>query len=70
MLLREMEDKHWRRHSILSVSTLGFDGYIKPLKLYLQKFREAIKGEKGISGTVIATDGLSEEPTEEEAFTN
>uniref|UniRef100_A0A2K5ZVP8 Transcription factor CBF/NF-Y/archaeal histone domain-containing protein n=1 Tax=Mandrillus leucophaeus TaxID=9568 RepID=A0A2K5ZVP8_MANLE len=42
---------------------------VKPLKLYLQKFRKAMKGEKGIGGAVTATDGLSEELTEE-AFTN
>uniref|UniRef100_A0A2K5N255 Transcription factor CBF/NF-Y/archaeal histone domain-containing protein n=1 Tax=Cercocebus atys TaxID=9531 RepID=A0A2K5N255_CERAT len=43
--------------------------FVKPLKLYLQKFRKAMKGEKGIGGAVTATDGLSEELTEE-AFTN
>lgn len=51
------------------MSTLGFDSYVEPLKLYLQKFREAMKGEKGIGGTVTTADGLSEELTEE-AFTN
>uniref|UniRef100_A0A2I3GHL8 Nuclear transcription factor Y subunit beta n=1 Tax=Nomascus leucogenys TaxID=61853 RepID=A0A2I3GHL8_NOMLE len=45
------------------------DSYVKPLKLYLQNFREAMKGEKGVSGAVTATGGLSEELTEE-AFTN
>uniref|UniRef100_A0A452SPC9 Nuclear transcription factor Y subunit beta n=1 Tax=Ursus americanus TaxID=9643 RepID=A0A452SPC9_URSAM len=54
---------------LFAMSTLGFDSYVEPLKLYLQKFREAMKGEKGIGGTVTATDGLSEELTEE-AFTN
>nr|XP_036862064.1 nuclear transcription factor Y subunit beta [Manis javanica] len=54
---------------LFAMSTLGFDSYVEPLKLYLQKFREAMKGEKGIGGTVAATDGLSEELTEE-AFTN
>lgn len=44
----------WRSHSC-----------VEPLKLYLQKFREAMKGEKGIGGAVSATDGLSEELTEE-----
>ena len=28
------------------MSTLGFDNYVEPLKLYLQKYREAMKGEK------------------------
>ncbi|MBW01569.1 Nuclear transcription factor Y subunit beta, partial [Eschrichtius robustus] len=50
---------------LFAMSTLGFDSYVEPLKLYLQKFREAMKGEKGIGGAVTATDGLSEELTEE-----
>ncbi|RMC03035.1 hypothetical protein DUI87_20228 [Hirundo rustica rustica] len=54
---------------LFAMSTLGFDSYVEPLKLYLQKFREAMKGEKGIGGTVTPGDGLSEELTEE-AFTN
>ncbi|XP_015719879.1 nuclear transcription factor Y subunit beta isoform X1 [Coturnix japonica] len=54
---------------LFAMSTLGFDSYVEPLKLYLQKFREAMKGEKGIGGTVTTGDGLSEELTEE-AFTN
>ncbi|XP_030920371.1 nuclear transcription factor Y subunit beta isoform X1 [Geospiza fortis] len=54
---------------LFAMSTLGFDSYVEPLKLYLQKFREAMKGEKGIGGTVTTADGLSEELTEE-AFTN
>lgn len=54
---------------LFAMSTLGFDSYVEPLKLYLQKFREAMKGEKGIGGAVTATDGLSEELTDE-AFTN
>uniref|UniRef100_A0A4X2KCS9 Nuclear transcription factor Y subunit beta n=1 Tax=Vombatus ursinus TaxID=29139 RepID=A0A4X2KCS9_VOMUR len=50
---------------LFAMSTLGFDSYVEPLKLYLQKFREAMKGEKGIGGAVTTTDGLSEELTEE-----
>ncbi|KAH1186299.1 hypothetical protein KIL84_019048 [Mauremys mutica] len=50
---------------LFAMSTLGFDSYVEPLKLYLQKFREAMKGEKGIGGTVTTADGLSEELTEE-----
>nr|AAR12909.1 nuclear transcription factor-Y B subunit 2 [Bufo gargarizans] len=53
---------------LFAMSTLGFDSYVEPLKLYLQKFREAMKGEKGIGGTVTTADGLGEELTEE-AFT-
>ncbi|XP_053572938.1 nuclear transcription factor Y subunit beta isoform X1 [Bombina bombina] len=72
---------------LFAMSTLGFDSYVEPLKLYLQKFREvtgvsdtallcktelgledfvlAMKGEKGIGGTVTGADGLGEELTEE-----
>lgn len=32
---------------LFAMSTLGFDSYVEPLKLYLQKFRESTKGEKG-----------------------
>jgi nuclear transcription Y subunit beta len=28
------------------MSTLGFDKYVEPLKLYLGKYREAVRGEK------------------------
>ncbi|KAJ7998018.1 hypothetical protein DPEC_G00218190 [Dallia pectoralis] len=49
---------------LFAMSTLGFDMYVEPLKLYLQKFREAMKGEKGI-GEVSASEGLGEELTEE-----
>ncbi|CDR08480.1 unnamed protein product [Oncorhynchus mykiss] len=46
------------------MSTLGFDMYVEPLKLYLQKFREAMKGEKGIGG-ISVTEGLGEELTDD-----
>jgi len=29
-----------------AMSTLGFDKYVEPLKLYLVKYREAVKGER------------------------
>merc|ERR1712150_163908 len=32
---------------LFAMSTLGFDNYVEPLKLYLQKYREAMKGDKG-----------------------
>eukprot|EP00794_Sanderia_malayensis_P006069 gene6069-6771_t len=32
---------------LFAMSTLGFDNYVDPLKLYLTKYREAVKGEKG-----------------------
>jgi len=40
---------------LFAMSTLGFDNYVEPLKLYLQKYRESMKGEKTIS-TATATD--------------
>ncbi|CAD7675198.1 unnamed protein product [Nyctereutes procyonoides] len=41
-----------------------FHSLIEPLKLYLQEFREVIKGDKRIGGTIRATDGQSNELTE------
>lgn len=49
---------------LFAMSTLGFDMYVEPLKLYLQKFREAMKGEKGIT-SVTGAEGLGEELTED-----
>lgn len=31
---------------LFAMTTLGFDNYVDPLKLYLQKYREATKGDK------------------------
>ncbi|XP_077450618.1 nuclear transcription factor Y, beta a [Stigmatopora argus] len=49
---------------LFAMSTLGFDMYVEPLKLYLQKFREAMKGEKGIAGVTVG-ESLGEELTDE-----
>ncbi len=35
---------------LFAMSTLGFDNYVEPLKLYLQKYREGMKGDKGAGG--------------------
>ncbi|KAI1286993.1 Nuclear transcription factor Y subunit beta [Halotydeus destructor] len=35
---------------LFAMSTLGFDNYVEPLKLYLQKYREAMKGDKSATG--------------------
>lgn len=53
---------------LFAMSTLGFDMYVDPLKLYLQKFREAMKGEKGIAGVGVG-DNMGEELTDD-SFTN
>ncbi|XP_021174778.1 nuclear transcription factor Y, beta a isoform X1 [Fundulus heteroclitus] len=53
---------------LFAMSTLGFDMYVDPLKLYLQKFREAMKGEKGIAGVAVG-ESLGEDLTED-SFTN
>ncbi|XP_057374332.1 nuclear transcription factor Y subunit beta-like [Daphnia carinata] len=44
---------------LFAMSTLGFDNYVEPLKNYLQKYRESIKGER-----TAGADGF-EEGTEE-----
>jgi nuclear transcription Y subunit beta len=33
-----------------AMSTLGFDKYVEPLKLYLAKYREAVRGDKPEKG--------------------
>ena len=33
---------------LIAMSTLGFDNYDEPLKLYLQKYREGTKGENTV----------------------
>ncbi|XP_071817800.1 uncharacterized protein [Apostichopus japonicus] len=33
---------------LYAMSTLGFDPYVEPLKIYLQKYRECIKGDKNM----------------------
>ncbi|GBG33799.1 Nuclear transcription factor Y subunit B [Hondaea fermentalgiana] len=30
-----------------AMSTLGFDNYVEPLKVYLARYRESVKGDKG-----------------------
>ncbi|XP_043964377.1 nuclear transcription factor Y subunit beta-like [Gambusia affinis] len=49
---------------LFAMSTLGFDMYVDPLKLYLQKFREAMKGEKGIPGVAVG-ESLGEDLTDD-----
>nr|CAG4637361.1 EOG090X0DUU [Ceriodaphnia reticulata] len=40
---------------LFAMSTLGFDNYVEPLKTYLQKYRESIKGER-----TAGADGFEE----------
>lgn len=37
---------------LYAMTSLGFDNYVDPLKIYLQKYREATKGESSSSGMV------------------
>merc|ERR1719183_3439433 len=41
-----------------AMSTLGFDKYVEPLKLYLSKYREGDKPEKRLKGKEM-NDGMS-----------
>ena len=42
-----------------AMSTLGFDKYVEPLKLYLQKYRESVKGDKPAAKAPSKKDGAS-----------
>ncbi|CAI9744260.1 nuclear transcription factor Y subunit beta-like [Octopus vulgaris] len=46
---------------LFAMSTLGFDNYVDPLKLYLQKYRESAKGEKGMNPNAIMGENAVEE---------
>merc|ERR1712154_514775 len=43
---------------LFAMSTLGFDNYVEPLKLYLQKYREAMKGDKGQGAEGTFEEGM------------
>lgn len=47
---------------LFAMTTLGFDNYVEPLKLYLQKYREVTKGDK------ILQQELAYDEIQEEAF--
>ena len=38
---------------LFAMSTLGFDNYVEPLKLYLQKYREGMKGENKVRAALL-----------------
>ncbi|KAL3851910.1 hypothetical protein ACJMK2_015605 [Sinanodonta woodiana] len=46
---------------LFAMSTLGFDSYVEPLKLYLQKYREAMKGDKGATNRHEEMDEMGDE---------
>ena len=45
---------------LFAMTTLGFDNYVEPLKVYLQKYREATKGDNPPNAT--ATGNGKTEP--------
>merc|ERR1712025_1551105 len=53
---------------LFAMSTLGFDNYVEPLKLYLQKYREAMKGDKGQSGEGTFEDGVGHDVSDGSAI--
>ncbi|XP_060535951.1 nuclear transcription factor Y subunit beta [Cylas formicarius] len=46
---------------LFAMSTLGFDNYVEPLKLYLQKYREAVKSDKNLSQGELIYEDIPEE---------
>ncbi|XP_064078120.1 uncharacterized protein LOC135195669 isoform X1 [Macrobrachium nipponense] len=38
-----------------AMNALGFENYVEPLKIYLQKFRESTKGDKPMDGSLDGT---------------
>ena len=42
---------------LFAISTLGLDNYVEPLKLYLQKYREVMKGERQIESELSGMGG-------------
>lgn len=38
-----------------AMNALGFENYVEPLKIYLQKFRESTKGDKPMEGSIEGT---------------
>ena len=41
-----------------AMSTLGFDRYVEPLKVYLNKYREAVRGDKPLKQPVGMGGGI------------
>jgi nuclear transcription Y subunit beta len=53
---------------LYAMSTLGFDSYVEPLKVYLQKYRESTKGEKTGPTPGGGPDAGGEDLNAEETF--
>lgn len=47
---------------LFAMTTLGFDNYVEPLKVYLQKYREATKGDNPPNTTGATTGNGKTEP--------
>ena len=45
---------------LFAMTTLGFDNYVEPLKVYLQKYREATKGDNPPGSGATAGNGKTE----------
>jgi histone H3/H4 len=44
---------------LFAMSTLGFDSYVEPLKIFLSKYRDSLKTEKsGLGGVAEIEDGM------------
>lgn len=48
---------------LFAMTTLGFDNYVEPLKMYLQKYREATKGDNPPTTGPITGNGKTEPQT-------
>ncbi|KAK9732281.1 Histone-like transcription factor (CBF/NF-Y) and archaeal histone [Popillia japonica] len=46
---------------LFAMSTLGFDNYVEPLKLYLQKYREAAKTDKNLHSTDVIFEDMPDD---------
>jgi nuclear transcription Y subunit beta len=51
---------------LFAMSALGFDNFIEPLKVYLQKYRDSTKSEKSVSSSQIEAN--MEELSGDESF--
>lgn len=47
---------------LFALSTLGFDPYVEPLKLYLTKYRESIKGDKSLGEDTMQEEAIQISP--------